>query len=526
MKVATNYQAAIQLVTNSESVFFTHIGAPLYEKTNRGELEQHVIGRRYRGIFDENDGSYITVTAVKGGAVSIDRDSYGSIPLFYLTDRPVISTDLKFLIEVCSHDFSFEALAEYLSAAYLTAGKTIYKNIRWLMPNETIVLQGKRLAIRPKNIFPELHIKSEQEASHLIERALDNSLENILKKYPGPILLNLSGGTDSTLLIAKIRRARPDLEIVTTTYFHEDWREDLDDWKYAHQASTKFRSRHQLIRLNNENFCRSHREFLSGTLNVCHTYAPAFYAQNNAVSDLDMKAPILNGSGPDESIIGTEKIAVGDLLSLRELRRNEWIDHLISKIDYIKLPEKTVTELLQRGSSGFVQSRKDIATTLLASPNFVEFQRRYHALTILQDHIQELSSVARFLKRSILFPYLTNDMFRIIFGTSFEMLNFNGVYKSAVKIILEKYMPAEFVHRAKIGFQSPSRPYFKSRMGFGQELSRLLTKKRTSLLNLDLIASSISSRLKADLDLRQRYDFLEWTSYNILLLEEFRDANA
>jgi len=526
MKVATNYESARQLITNSESVFFTHIAAPLYEKTKRGELEQHLIGRRYRGIFDENDGSYVTITAVKGGSVLIDRDSYGSIPLFYLTDRPVVSTDLKLLIEVCTHDFSFEGLAEYLSAAYLTAGKTIYKNIRWLMPNETIVVQGKRLTIRSKNIFPEQHVKNEQEASHLIERALDNSLENILEKYSGRILLNLSGGTDSTLLIAKIRHARPDLEIVTTTYFHEDWREDLDDWKYAYQASRKFSSRHQLTRLKNETFCRFHREFLGGTLNVYHTYAPAFYAQNKAVNDLDPQVPILNGSGPDESIIGTEKIAVGDLLSLRELGRNEWIDHLIGKIDYIKLPEKAVTEMLQGKSDGFVQSRKDIATTLLVSPNFVEFQRRYHALTILQDHIQELSSVASFLQRSILFPYLTNDMFRIIFGASFEMLNFNGVYKSAVKTILEKYMPGEFVHRAKIGFQSPSRPYFKSRKGLGQELSRLLAKRCTSLLNLDLIASSICSRLEADLDVRQRYDFLEWTSYNILLLEEFRDASA
>src|SRR5262249_38279777 len=147
-----------------------------------------------------------------------------------------------------------------------------------------------------------------------------------------------------------------------------------------------------------------------GTLNVCHTYAPAFYAQNKAVNDLDLGAPILNGSGPDESIIGTEKIEIGDLMSLRELKRDEWVNRLISKIDYIKLPEKVVAEMLRGGSDGFVQSRKDIATKLLESPNFIEFQRRYQALTILQDHIQELSSVARLLNRQIMFPYLTNDL--------------------------------------------------------------------------------------------------------------------
>ena len=526
MKIATNRQNAKQLVRNSESVFYTHIAAPLYETTKSGDLEHHVIGRKYRGLFDENDGSFVAFTQVESGTVLIDRDSYGSIPLFYLTNRPVVSTDLKFLIEICGHDFRFGAVAEYLSAAYLTGGKTIYENIRWLMPNETIVLQRNHLVIRSKNIFPEQHIANEREASRLIARALDNSLENILEKYPGPILLNLSGGTDSTLLLAKLRHAKLDMEIVTTTYFHEDWREDIDDWKYAERASREFSSRHRLTRLDNEAFCRSHREFVGGTLNVCHTYAPAFYAQNKAFYDLDPGAPILNGSGPDKSIIGTEKIAIDDLLSLRDLGRDEWIDHLIRKIDYIKLPEVTVAEMVRGANDGFVQSRKDIASTLLMSPNFIEFQRRYHALTVLQDHIQELSSVARLLNRPILFPYLTNDMFRIIFGANFETLNFNGVYKSAVKVILEKYMSKEFVHRPKIGFQSPSRPYFKSENGLGFELTRLLSKRCTSLLNLDVIIPNIRSRLEANLDLHQRYDFLEWTTYNVLLLEEFRGAYA
>jgi hypothetical protein len=94
-----------------------------------------------------------------------------------------------------------------------------------------------------------------------------------------------------------------------------------------------------------------------------------------------------------------------------------------------------------------------------------------------------------------------------------------------VKGILEKFMPQAFVHRRKIGFQSPSRPYFMSEAGLGRELSRLLARG-SSLLELGTVAPQIHERLNAPLDLHRRYDFLEWTAYNILLLEETRGARV
>jgi hypothetical protein len=308
-------------------------------------------------------------------------------------------------------------------------------------------------------------------------------------------------------------------EILTTTYFHEDWRDDLNDWEYAEEASVKFGSKHRLLKINNESFCKAHREMVRRAKNVFHTYAAAFYAQNEVIAGWSGLIPIINGSGPDESIIGTEKVAIRELLSLRTLGRDKWIDHLISTIDYIKIPEASIAKMLDGKGGGFVQSRRAIATQLLDAPDFVEFQRRYHAITVLQDHIQELSTAALVLDRCILFPYLTNDIFRIIFSSRFDTLNAGAVYKSVVKRILEKSMRSGFVHRRKIGFQSPSRPYFQSGMGFGRELSKLLARG-SGVLNLELVKPSIRQRLDAEIDLERRYDFLEWTVYNVLLLEE------
>jgi asparagine synthase (glutamine-hydrolysing) len=522
MKLETNYQAASELARQSKPVFYTHLAAEFLKDVGTSETPQYVVGRKYRGLFDGNDGSYVTVTEAASGGSVIDRDSYGAIPLFYSTAHPIVSTDIRLLIEIENPGLNLQAVGEYLSASYLTGGKTIYQNVRSLMPNETMTVRDDIVVTSAKNIFPDQAEVAESDLVHLLETAIDNSINDLLARHPGPAALNLSGGADSTLLLAKIRAKDEYRKIVTTTYFHEDWRDDLKDWEYANEASEKFGSSHRLVKIDNESFCRAHKELLTRAKNVFHTYAAAFYSQNKVIADLAGEVPIVNGSGPDESIIGTEKIAISDLLSLRSLKREEWMDYLIGNIDYLKIPEADVVEMLYGAGGGFVQARKVVAAGVQDAPNFVEFQRRYHAITVLQDHIQELSAAAQALDRSILFPYLTNDIFRIVFSARFETLNESEIYKSVVKRILGKFMPKSFAHRKKIGFQSPSRPYFRSETGFGRELPRLLSKGGAGLLNLALVKPGIRQRLSGNIDLQRRYDFLEWTVYNILLLEEIR----
>jgi asparagine synthetase B (glutamine-hydrolysing) len=526
MKIVADDQLARALADRSESIFYAGLAGEIRRETNRKGHEQYVIGHKYRGLFDDNDGSYVTVTASDDSVTLVDRDSYGGIPLYYSTRRPIVSTDMRLIIDLDHPPLSPQAGAEYLSASYLTAGKTIYQDVRALLPNEMIVVDGNHVRTKEKRIFPDIDGKGAQEAASLLEQALDNSVRDLQRRYPGAVLLNLSGGTDSTLLLAKMRALSPRKDIITTTYFHDDWRDDLDDWKYAAHASAAFSSRHQLVKIDNETFYRAHRDLLAKTRCVFHTYAAAFYAQNGAVLEIPDGIPIINGSGPDESIIGTEKISIADLQSLRTLRRGEWIDYLIENIDYAKISEQTVANLMTGGADGFIASRKQIAAELMDCPDFVELQRRYHAVTVLQDHIRELTAVAHALNRPICFPYLTHDIFRIIFSTRFDVLNSGGIYKSVVKGILEKFMPKQFVYRKKIGFQSPSRPYFKSDVGLGRELPRLLSKGTAGLLNLETVKKGIRERLAAELDLHARYDFLEWTVYNLLLLEEARTING
>ena len=96
------------------------------------------------------------------------------------------------------------------------------------------------------------------------------------------------------------------------------------------------------------------------------------------------------------------KIPIGELWRLRDLPQSEWIDHLINAIDYIKIPETVVADMLLGDAGSFINSRRQLAVTLLDAPDFVNLST-YHAFTILQDHVQELTSVAQVLGRGICF---------------------------------------------------------------------------------------------------------------------------
>ena len=72
-----------------------------------------------------------------------------------------------------------------------------------------------------------------------------------------------------------------------------------------------------------------------------------------------------------------------DLLSLRTLKQEGWTNYLIANIDHMKkMSEGVMAQMLRRDGQGFIESRRSIAAALLDATDFVEFQRRYHALTI------------------------------------------------------------------------------------------------------------------------------------------------
>lgn len=510
--------------------FFCHF-PPRYVRKVRSKFGNAiVIGRTFYGPDAELDGNYALIHRTDDGIIEIDRDLFGSIPLFYSLKRGLISTDLRDLLPDSGMKWSSDGACEYLSCAFISLGQTIYEDIFVLRPDEKLFILDNNLFVGRKKIFhPETIVPFVGDLTKELKNAIQRSICNLSDEIEKQCILNLSGGNDSTLILAMLREERNDLEIFSNTFFHVDWRHDeFDDWKYAEQAAKKYKTHHHLVNISNKKFEAAHNELVKSGKNVFHTYAAAFYLQNKELEkSVHHNAPIINGSGPDETMIGTEKIPVNRLMSMNKMAQNEWIKYTHDAKDYNKLPETEANFLLKIQGGSFLGRRHKLALELLGTvDSFVDFQRRFHSMLILQDHIIELSQVSAILGRPIFFPFLTNEIFRIIFGAKFKDLNRNFVYKAVIKDILSQFMEKNFVYRKKIGFQSPSRQYFLAPDGLGCEVHRLLNKKDSSILSIENAKTAVLERLKDEFSPIKRYDFVEWAVFNMLRLDEINEKKT
>ena len=150
MRVVTDRELAMTLARRSEPVFYSHFANNLHQQSRGGHNEEYVIGRRYRGLFDAYDGSYVTVTS--SGETEL-TEIHIEPSMFYSTVSPVVSTDMRLIVEINRPQFNFASLSEYLSAAYLTAGGRSIKISIFLMPNEKIYRTRSRLFVKEKKVL-------------------------------------------------------------------------------------------------------------------------------------------------------------------------------------------------------------------------------------------------------------------------------------------------------------------------------------------------------------------------------------
>ena len=142
---------------------------------------------------------------------------------------------------------------------------------------------------------------------YLIESILDLYLKKFIENNsPNNLYLNLSGGTDSSLLLSKIKELNGAIGIKSLIYYHSDWRKDIIDHKYSKIASEKYNIKENCVDIVNESYTNAFLKLISQTGNVMHTYAPSFFILNNTINKSYSKI-LVNGSGPDESMIGSRK---------------------------------------------------------------------------------------------------------------------------------------------------------------------------------------------------------------------------
>ncbi|WP_201530073.1 hypothetical protein [Psychrobacter frigidicola] len=227
-------------IQNSESVAKPEQGALII-----GWMQQ--LDSKKADICDsEADGSYAVVKNTKHG-VSFFSDQFGSRTLWYYCDEStlIISTSQRAIVALKGgFNFNEEALAWYLSSGNQGPFISWDQDVKQVLPHLEYKLNiiDWRLGSKQKpgiDLPPSGSTKM-NDYPKLYQSEVTTSLDQIISSYPeGQVLMPLSGGLDSRLLLALSKKADLDDKLTLVNWGVVN-REEVFDDKVAAQRVADF----------------------------------------------------------------------------------------------------------------------------------------------------------------------------------------------------------------------------------------------------------------------------------------------
>jgi asparagine synthase (glutamine-hydrolysing) len=176
------------------------------------------------------------------------RDAPGERSLFYapLAGGLIFSSDLRDLVRMLPRQLNLQALARYLSYAYLPGRETLLQGIYQLLPGEALRWQNGQLQ---RQLFWQLPQTSPQQLSESQWRNhLRDSLEQaVWRRYSGePVHASLSGGVDSSLVVALLARLSNQPVQTWSLAFGKAHRHELP---FSERVALHCGSRHRVLQI-------------------------------------------------------------------------------------------------------------------------------------------------------------------------------------------------------------------------------------------------------------------------------------
>lgn len=172
-------------------------------------------------------------------------DWLASTPIFYNEKTKRVSENINDVIDWKNLEFDGEGLNNYLDIGYSVFGQTPVKHIKFLLPNQELVVDKNKLIVRDLVDPVEKHLGKKTKESDVIE-VIQSKVRAWEKKTKGDIVVPTSGGYDSRLLNIFIKDKS---RIKSFSYGVSDDQSKSFEVIYAKELSNKLGTRWQQIEL-------------------------------------------------------------------------------------------------------------------------------------------------------------------------------------------------------------------------------------------------------------------------------------
>jgi len=425
------------------------------------------------GIKSLNGMFAFSFINIEKGTTIIARDQHGMKPLYYSKTNTafIFSSEIKGIhaSNLISKDLNENQIGHYLQYKYAKAPETFFKNIKSVKPGYVVTIDesGWKEApfFNPINIGENKEVDLE-EVEGLIKSALARHL-----KADTTVGLFLSGGVDSTLLLALAKELEVSLPTFSIAHNASEGSFGTQDAKFARKAAKQFGSSHFEFEVDTS--------LLSGFQEHIHNMDQPIGDSASLLTDfLSKKAgehvkTVLSGAGADEWYAGYNRHqAFHYYLKSNVLKGNAKTfknissflptgkDHAFRKPFQLakkfleNLDKNPQTTYLNFLSFKYFNLHQQLPESLTET-NFkwaLDHDRQHYLVEdvlMLGDQWSMRNSIEQRL------PFLDNELTAYVDSIEQESLLANGK-KWVLKSILNKYGGKEYNQRPKEGFGLPT----------------------------------------------------------------------
>lgn len=516
-----NEDRSLVLSCNGEIFNYRELTADLEKKGHKFrtrtdvEVLVHLYEEQGVGFLNKLNAQFaFAIHDRRDGTLFLARDQFGICPLFYtvVDGFLIFASEIKAILKHPSvpREVNLTGLDQVLSLPGAISPQTLFRNIYSLPSGHYLYVRNGDVAVREywDLDYPQVSEASDGRPESYYAETLRERLEQSVRyrlQADVPVGFFLSGGLDSSLIAAMIRRVSPDVQRHSFSISFND--ERLCEARYQRLVSESVGSIHHEIPFNDTDIALRLREA------VYHSECPLKETYNTASLALSSETRqtgvtvVLNGEGSDELFAGYvgyrfDKGRTGngrgqdlDTILADEIREKWWGD---KDLNYEK-DEYSFREVKQALYAPAISDRlnefecanfpvvnKDRLRGRhpLHKRSYLDFKLRlgHH---LIADHGDRMTMANSIEAR---YPFLDIDL--VEFCTQIPPdLKLNGFSE---KYILKKaageLIPREIVEREKFGFVAPGSPVLlRQKIDWVYDLLSYERIKRQGYFNPDTI---------------------------------------
>ncbi len=480
---------------------------------------------KFNGMFG------LAVWDQKKRRLFVARDRIGIKPIYYWfdKDRFIFASELRPVLCALSDAPPIDpvSLWSYLAVQYVPSPNTMFRGIHELRPGHYLVVDENGVKEKCYWKLPDTNYDlSGENAQEAVRELLDDSVQKRLVADV-PVGAFLSGGIDSTVLVAYMRRHKGTGLKTFSVDFHADGGADyVNETKWSSLAAKTFDTEHHALTITAKDFLEAlpivveRLDDLISDPAVVPTYLVSKFAR-------ELVTVVLSGEGGDELFAGYQRYSLGSLARYYQpvpsLLRRAFFEYPFSKLPHMRrvrkgvsalgqnspearhlawltcLPDDVIDGLVSDGASGKDHLWGMFGKIFSGQKKTYDLDRTLRAdlVTWLPDDLLtkvDRASMAVGLEARV--PYLDHRMvelsLRIHPSEKAGLFNVKKVFKKAMSDVI----PGDIIKRKKAGFTLPLDTWFRTELK--EMMTDLLSNdslKKTGLFNHAEVEKMVSQHL-------------------------------